>query len=364
MKLLLHTCLLLFFGFGLLAQDSGEVYTNKDTASTSGFFYKSLGFKFRKNWEVSDGHDAENILFQEVSKLHAPFSYIMFPVIGEMHFTDYTFVTPESGVFKYAYFTGTGEFHPSLYLFDSDANSSNLRLTFGTRIRIWDKRRPPLRSNFIWEPSHAILTPSYVPGAYYSRRLKTVIEDERKIVYGLELGYTHHSNGQDAPTLAALDTTLLLPDSYIYNINDGDFSTNYINIAFTKSILYEESVRLHHLNLIFDGIGKYRPEHDDLIKYKINYRYRFFSQPTQMRSDTKPNYRQCFEIEVGLGLIDFNSFDIDRSLSFAISYHYLLPYTHKIYGFATYAYLGQDNYNIYLEHQFHMFRFGLATIIN
>ena len=331
--------------------------------STQGFFYKTIGFKFRKNWESNGGHLEENILFQDASKLYAPFTYISMPFIGEQHFTNYTFVEPEEGPFKYAYFLGTGELFPSLYLFDSDANSGNLRITIGTRIRIWDKRRPPLRATN-WVPSFAILTPSYVPGVYYSRKLKTRITPHEKRVSILELGYTHHSNGQDAPTLAAQDSTLLLPDSYKYNINDGDFSTDYINFTYSKSIINDRNARLHSWSLIFDAISKHRPEHDDLIKYKVLYKYRLFSQPSVIRSDTKPNYRQCIEIEAGLGLVNFSSFDLSRSLSYSISYYYLIPYTHKIYGFATYAYLGQDNYNIYLEHKFHMFRFGLAAIIN
>lgn len=331
-------------------------------AQESSVVYRNLGLSFNKKMNLEESEVLLNSRFQKLIRTTAPASYICFPFIGEFHFKKYSFIEEGNGPFKYKYFLGTAELMPSLYLFNSNKNRGNIRLTFGTKIRVWSKRRPPLRNHYEWKPSNAVKTPSYLPGVYYSRLIKSVKREGKDIMHTMEFGFTHHSNGQDAPTLAAGDSTLTLGPDYTYNIHDGDFSTNFINISWNKSIIQGNEHSIHTLSLIFDGIGTHRVEHEDLIKYKTSYKLRHIIKNEDLDPDINLG-NHFIDFEISFGLVDFNQFRFSQSISASVHYHYLLPISRKLYVFANYGYMGQDNYNIFLEESLHYFKWGLSTQI-
>jgi hypothetical protein len=180
----------------------------------------------------------------------------------------------------------------------------------------------------------------------------------------LEIGFTHHSNGQDAPTLASQDSTLLLSPAQKYNINDGDFSTNYITMGYHIVQNKKNKNFFHSIYLVFDGIGTYRVEHDDLLKYKLSYTFKYMVFKDDESSKTSHMGIHNFELKCGFGFVDFNQLTFSQSFNYSISYRYQLPWSKKIAFLFSYGYMGQDDYNIFLQNKIHYFRWGLSSLIN
>jgi len=349
----------------LISQESSSPYVEVESEAKDPFFYRTLGFSFREDNDAVNGDQKDNKNFQDFIQWNSPFSYIGLPLYGDFHFKNYSFVDEDNGFGKYNYFLAVAKIVPSLYLFDSDKNKGNIRLSLGTEIRIWKKRRRPLRSTYDWEPSNAIKTPSYRPGVFYSRLLGNKVKDNKTITDYIEIGFAHHSNGQDAPTLASQDSTLLLPSEYKYNINDGDFSTNIISFSLNRMIRLDKfGSMIHGLKIEFDGIGTPRVEHEDLNIYRLTYKFNLLknAKSRDLNSDLLSDHR--LEFELGFGFSKLDDIQMSRALSIGMTYHYRLPFTKRFALFLSYGYKGQDDYNIFLEQSLHYLKFGFSSIIN
>tara|TARA_B100000497_G_C7664435_1_gene400458 strand:- start:541 stop:1536 length:996 start_codon:yes stop_codon:yes gene_type:complete len=313
-----------------------------------------LGIILKPNVSNSQTKDT----FKQIIKLNQPISEIGFPFIGDFHFKDYQFIEPESGILRYNYFLAGIDLFPFVFLFDKEESRIQGWATFGTRIRVWDKRREPLRSNYKWQSSHAIKTPSLLPGIHLTYQLYPRKKQFAFSFSYIELSFTHHSNGQDAPTLASQDNTLNLPDNYIYNIVDGDFSSNNLTLSMKNSKWTQNSYLNNTYYLKFDALGSEKFDHDDLHKYIIGYNMRYFIG--RSNDKTEPVYTHLFDFAISLGTESIQNISLNKALSYTFSYHYRLPFSHHLGVFAKYGYLGQDNYNIYLEQSLHYLRIGLS----
>ena len=337
--------------------------TEEPIVSKKSLMYRIFGLSFSSNKSITEDESERNKLFQSSVKHNAPISNIAFPFIGEFHFKDYSFLEQKTGIRQYNYFLGTAELHPSWFLFDSENNKASVRIGLGTRIRVWKKRRGTLRSNYSWEASHAVKTPSYLPGVFYSRLINHKQKGSTTILDYAEIGFTHHSNGQDAPTLLSQDSTLLLPDEYKYNLNDGDFSTNYISLAFNRTVIQNHRSYMHSFVLVFDGIGSERIEHEDLNIYRLDYRFQYLLNSTLSNGQANILPEHRIVIDLGFGFNSISSIEFDRSIRAELSYHYRIPFSKRIAAFINYGYKGQDDYNIFLNQKLHYFKFGFSSVI-
>jgi hypothetical protein len=300
---------------------------------------------------------AQNI-WRQIIKMNQPITEIGFPFIGDFHFKEYRFVEKENGILKYNYLLAGADIYPNVFLFDSDELKVLSWASFGTRLRVWNKRRSPLRSNYNWESSHAIKTPSFLPAIHLAFQLNHKDDGSDLRTNYLEFSFTHHSNGQDAPTLASQDSSLLLPDDYIYNIVDGDFSSNFLTICYRKSNWNQNSFMSHSYYFKLDGLGSEKFDHDDLHKYVLGYQLRWFLDRFDKTEDM--NYSHVFDFAISLGTEKIENFTINKGLSVSLSYHYRLPFSDRIAVFGKYGYMGQDQYNIYLGQSLHYMRIGLS----
>lgn len=306
--------------------------------------------------------DAErNRKFHSLSRLTVEASEISFPFIGEYHFKEYEYVDPEEGILKYNYHLATAEIYPSYYLFDHERSQSNIRLTMGAKLRIWNKRYSPLRTNYDWHPSHSIKTPSFLPGVYYSRLLHHHSNDKVSTFKSIELGFVHHSNGQDGPTLVSQDSTLQLPEGQKYNIVDGDFSSNMLSLKYNVVSLKDfKRSSVQSIHFLLDGLDGGKFQLDDLHKYNLSYIAQIIHLKKAPLFDNVILPRGKIDFHVKLGMNSFKTIDWKQSLTYSVAYHVRLPMSKELYAFAKYGYKGQDDYNIYLEQSLHYFKFGVS----
>lgn len=330
------------------------------TQSNSGLFFEKItGVDLSNRIHVES---PTNTLFHDLCKSNAPSQKVGLPFIGDFHFNNYAFVDDTDNIFKYNYFLTTADLYPSLFLFDNKNSSANIRLTFGLKIRVWNKRRYSFRTQY--GPSHVIKTPSYLPGIYYSRIIKSKTQENVRQLQYLEIGFTHHSNGQDAPTLLVQDSTLTIPGNLKYNIEDGDFSANNLSIGYSiNTVHFSKYKQLHSVRIIFDGLDAQKYDHDDLHRYRILYTFHhgIFSKLKYTESASE---KHRMALELGLGMRDLSSFSIDQALVFKVEYNYRIDFLENIYLLLEYNYLGQDDYNIYLENSIHHFRIGFSSFLS
>ena len=331
--------------------------------------YKTLGFGITERFRILKNQEYKrpeiekkrNEFFHQSVKLSKRVSEIGLPHIGDFHFKDYAYVDPKSSVLRYNYFLVAADLYPSFYLFDTNKDQGNIRITFGVKVRVWNKRRKPLRSSYTWDPSHPIKTPSYLPGIYYSRILKYAEGNNVSSVDYIEIGFGHHSNGQDAPTLASQDSTLILPEDIIYNLEDGDFSSNSLLLKYYKVQSAIDSYhKIQSIYFKLDGIGTKRIEHENLNKYNIGYTYRFIKLQKERLFDNSFLEKHKIQFSFNFGLVSFNNLELKKSISYSIAYHHRIPFSSNVSVFCKYGYLGQDDYNIYLEQSLHYLRLGIS----
>ncbi len=336
---------------------------------TSKCWYKWTGFGFNPKKITLHKEDIRiNEFYHEAVKYNSPNSTIGIPFVGEYHFRNYSFADQSKNLLKYNYFLFNADIRPSFYLFNTSKDRANLRLEATVQLRMWNNGRAPLRSTFDWEPSAAIKTPSYKPSITYSRRLhhnKYMINDTtvcEKYKY-IELGFTHHSNGQDAPTLNSQDPTLLLDPSIKYNINDGDFSTNFIILKYNALKYVDNKSYIFSCPYIkWDGINANDFVKGDINKYTIGYNLRIIRIEKQLgakRDNTLE--RDRFDFQLSYGIPSFSEFGIKRNLSCSFEYNVRFPNSPNVSLFARVGYLGQDDYNIFLENSFFYLRFGISA---
>ncbi len=99
------------------------------------------------------------------------------------------------------------DINPNVVLLNSDKSRFFVLFSPRVKLRLLDARKAPVRS------------PSYMPGLKVFSRLNDDVERPQF----LSLAYSHHSNGQDGPTLDSVGD---------FNRGKGKFTTNYYTLFF------------------------------------------------------------------------------------------------------------------------------------
>ncbi len=223
------------------------------------------------------------------------------------------------------------------------------------------------------ENSAGVRTPSFKLGGTAFIRLN---KDVKNYKYA-ELGFTHHSNGQDA---SAVNT-----DGTI-NTYNGNFSTNYLTTSyrFGKFDNHEQAENYnsynHKVGLEWHKWFSYEKALEGKygftrLLYDFSFRkYAFYTSEKENRwkkSTSKDNTKKSLEKEFlrlnaqfSYAVNAMNSSpltDIKKRLNAELTANYSLPFMHNVFLMATAGYYGEDRYNIYFGDNYPFVRFGIST---
>lgn len=301
--------------------------------SQSVFSQKIKRREFRENAEL---RAKVNTLFNEMYIQNSDIGYLTFPY-------------SELGAPRY--YMLTGHIIPHYYVFPK-------------HWRVGLVISPQVKVRVISDKSYPVRTPSYIPGGtmYFKLSLDTI-----RYKY-LSLAVFHHSNGQDGPPLNA-DGTI--------NTYNGNFGTNYAEFALNIGSKKNKGNRYFKIGLeAHSGLLEWGDEpayRDKFAKMRINVKYsgsdyasrliqkvknRAFGQNTQI--ETEELWRTVIE-GMYIADSDLNELDWYRKFNAELKVYRKIRHSENTSWFFSLGYIGFDNYNIYFEDHYPVFRFGLAA---
>lgn len=223
------------------------------------------------------------------------------------------------------------------------------------------------------EKSVGVRTPSFRLGGTFYVRLNDEI---RKYSYA-QMGFTHHSNGQDGDAIS-LDGSI--------NTKTGNFNTNYLAIAYRFGHITDAnlsngiSYSYHHkVGLEWHKWFNYEPALvGDYGFTRLNYDFSFRIYGTYDRK--KNGWKKSSTNERGKNTLEKEKWRFNGQFSYAVneydhykffapkrrlnieaSANYSLPFMQNVFIMASFGYYGEDPYNIYFKDKYAFMRFGLSS---
>lgn len=209
------------------------------------------------------------------------------------------------------------------------------------------------------ESSAGVRTPSFrLSGIIHAR-----VGKSRTRYQYVEIGFTHHSNGQDGP---AVD-----PDGSL-NTTTGNFTTNFIVANYrmgqfipsgfqAKGNYTQHSVgiQLHRLFKFEKAISS------DYGFTRLLYQ---FSWRRYREQTIGQNRGERWRIEAGISyatnqISNYPFLAIRRRVNAESSFHLALPFMANTYVMSTIGYYGEDPYNIYYRNHYGFVRFGVSAVL-
>lgn len=245
------------------------------------------------------------------------------------------------------------DLNPNVVLLNS--NKSRFFMLFSPRVklRLLNARKAPVRS------------PSYMPGLKIYSRLNNDIERPQF----LSLAYSHHSNGQDGPTLDSIGQ---------FNRGKGKFTTNYYTLDYTigkkrtnsiQSISQFASLGVElHTGLFNVGYSNELKGNYGFVRFNGSWMYDFL----KVGSD-KDKYQNHQQIQFKFTYIadeyeNYAATDLRKRVNTSLYYNYQPGFTDNVALSFGAGYRGQDDYNIYFEDSYFYVSvgvvYGLAFNVN
>lgn len=199
------------------------------------------------------------------------------------------------------------------------------------------------------EKSAGVRTPSFRLGGMFYVRLNDSDLDYRYAT----LGFTHHSNGQDAEALNS-DGTI--------NTNTGNFSTNYLTAAFHfgKSIKHASKYYTlnHSAGLEWHKWFNYEKALEgDYGFTRLNYEFSLRNY-----REEKENWRLNSEMSYAVNpMSDYQLSSVKKRLNAEVSFHYAFSFMNNVFLMAAIGYYGEDPYNIYYRDKYSYLRLGISS---
>jgi hypothetical protein len=197
------------------------------------------------------------------------------------------------------------------------------------------------------ERSVPVKTPSYMPRASFFVWLTQQLSPGELTGYA-SLTLSHHSNGQDGP--------FFLDDGAI-NHEDGDFSTNYLELSVYATRLNQPFFGWNQLAFVWHPGINQRPELRG--RYGL---WRVYLATTLLETEHPLDAK--LEVRLGAILDDFlHATDgaITRALErFPVSVQYTVTVPGFDLGFYAGYYLGHDYYNIWFDRWVHAVQLGIS----
>jgi hypothetical protein len=204
-----------------------------------------------------------------------------------------------------------------------------------------------------------VKSPSYMPGGtLYSR-----VNNDPLHPKFLSLGYSHHSNGQEGPTLNAAGD---------FNRDDGKFTTNFYSLNYyfgkreesqTKATSQFASIGVElHTGLLKTGYSEQLTNKYGFVRTNGSWYYDVAKDESGASDKYSNRQRLRFDFTYIWDKIDnHNVADVTKRLNASLKYFYQFSFMENVALTATVGYRGQDPYNIYFQDSYKYFAVGIAS---
>ena len=224
------------------------------------------------------------------------------------------------------------------------------------------------------ERSAGVRTPSFRLGAAAYARLN---KDPEHYKYA-EIGFTHHSNGQDGDALN--------PDGTI-NTYNGNFSTNYITVLYRFGHFQNQDSQHTDYSSFNHRAGaeihkgfSYEPALKNdygftRILYSFSFRkYNLFKDnggswkklKNRENDDQKVLEKELLRVNADLSyavnpMVAYPFGSAKKRLNAEVSFNYSMPFMQNAFLMASAGYYGEDPYNIYYRNHYSYIRLGVSS---
>jgi len=244
---------------------------------------------------------------------------------------------------------------PSKYVINGKLTTSYMVLA-SKQLPITFSINPDFTVRVRKEKSAGVRTPSFKLGGTLYLRLSP----NTKHYNYAELGFTHHSNGQDGPALSS--------DGTINTLN-GNFSTNYLTANYRFGHFTDKETRTkyygfhHRIGLQWHKWFAYEPVlNGDYGFTRINYDFSLRVYQNLKDGIEKEKWRLNSSISYAINpLTNYQFFAPKKRLNAELSANYSLPFMQNTFLMGSIGYYGEDPYNIYFKDKYGYVRFGLST---
>jgi len=241
--------------------------------------------------------------------------------------------------------TLVADLNPNVILVNSSKSPFFVLFSPRVKLRLLDARKAPVRS------------PSYMPGLKVFSR----INDDIGRPQFLSLAYSHHSNGQDGPTLDS---------SQAFNRGKGKFTTNFYTLDYTlgnrtfspnRSVSQFSSLGIEvHTGLFNIGYSKELTGKYGFVRINGNWIYDILQGKTG-----EDKYRNHHRINARFTYIaddynDYSRLNFTKRLNASVHYNYQPGFTDNVALAIGAGYRGQDDYNIYFEDSYSYVSIGVV----
>lgn len=241
--------------------------------------------------------------------------------------------------------TLVADLNPNVVLVNSSKSRFFVLFSPRVKLRLLDARKAPVRS------------PSYMPGL----KVFTRINDEMERPQFLSLAYSHHSNGQDGPTLDS---------DGAFNRGKGKFTTNFYTLDYTiggrtfspiRAVSRYSSLGIEvHTGLFNVGYSEELTGRYGFVRLNGNWIYDIL----QAKSG-EDKYRNHHRIHAKFTYIaddyeDYSWLNFSKRLNASVQYNYQPGFTDNVALAVGAGYRGQDDYNIYFEDSYSYFSIGVV----
>ena len=241
----------------------------------------------------------------------------------------------------------TADIIPNLVLLSSDHSRFFFVVTPRIQLRLLSQYHSPVKS------------PSYMPGGSLYTRLNN---DDTHPKF-LSLSYSHHSNGQEGPTLDTAGN---------FNLDNGKFTTNFytLNYYFGNRHISDVAATIQsayigleiHSGLFNTGYSRQLAGKYGFVRTNGSWFYDLMSD----RHDHSDHYLNHHRVRIDFSYIwdrlyDYPIGDLRKRLNVSVKYYYQFGFMENVALTVGGGYRGQDPYNIYFQSNYPFIAVGIAS---
>ena len=237
------------------------------------------------------------------------------------------------------------DLNPNVVLLNSSKSRFFILFSPRVKLRLLNARKAPVRS------------PSYMPGLKIFSRLNNDVESPQF----LSLAYSHHSNGQDGPTLDSIGR---------FNRGKGKFTTNYYTLDYTIGRKTASSIHSTsqyaslglELNTGLFNIGYSKELKGNYGFVRINGSWNYDLLRDRPDDDKYQNH-QRIQFKFAYIADDYKNYaatNLQKRLNASLNYSYQPGFTDNVALSLGAGYRGQDDYNLYFEDSYSYVSIGVV----
>jgi len=237
------------------------------------------------------------------------------------------------------------DLNPNVVLLNSSKSRFFILFSPRVKLRLLNARKAPVRS------------PSYMPGLKIFSRLNNDVESPQF----LSLAYSHHSNGQDGPTLDSIGR---------FNRGKGKFTTNYYTLDYTIGRKTASSIHSTsqyaslglELNTGLFNIGYSKELKGNYGFVRINGSWNYDLLRDRPDDDKYQNH-QRIQFKFAYIADDYKNYaaiNLRKRLNASLNYSYQPGFTDNVALSLGAGYRGQDDYNLYFEDSYSYVSIGVV----